>query len=103
MTWFDRVPQAEHVTPAGTPRRWLKSMAIGPDGSLTRLRYETLVRAPLEDTFAFFSNATNLERLSPGWLQFSIVTPTPIVIREGLEIAYRIRLRGVPLTWTSRI
>lgn len=103
MTWFDRVPQAEHATPAGTPRRWLKSMAIRPDGRLTRLRYETLVRAPLEDTFAFFSNATNLERLTPGWLQFSIVTPTPIVMREGLEIAYRIRLRGVPLTWTSRI
>jgi ligand-binding SRPBCC domain-containing protein len=74
-----------------------------PDRHLTRLKYETLVRAPLEATFAFFSDASNLERLTPGWLQFSIVTPLPIVMRAGLEIDYRIRLHGVPLPWTSRI
>jgi ligand-binding SRPBCC domain-containing protein len=62
-----------------------------------------LVAARLEATFAFFSEASNLERLTPGWVQFSIVTPLPIVMRAGLEIDYRIRLRGIPLAWTSRI
>jgi ligand-binding SRPBCC domain-containing protein len=71
--------------------------------NVTRLEYETLVRAPLEAAFAFFSDASNLEWLTPPWVRFSIVTPPPIVMRAGLEIDYRIRLHGVPLAWTSRI
>jgi ligand-binding SRPBCC domain-containing protein len=78
-------------------------MARRPTRDLTRLRFETLVRSPLNVTFAFFSDASNLERLTPGWVQFSIVTPAPIVMRAGLEIDYSIRLHGVPLGWTSRI
>jgi len=70
---------------------------------VTRLKYETLLQAPLDATFAFFSDAANLERLTPGWVRFSIVTPLPIVMRAGLEIDYRIRLRGLRLSWTSRI
>src|SRR6188508_3254990 len=90
-------PQADHVTPAGMRRGWLRSVTGRPDRGVTRLKYETLVDAPLEATFAFFSDASNLERLTPGWVQFSIVTPLPIVMRAGLEIDYRIRLHGVPL------
>ena len=103
MTSIDRVPQAQHVAPAGSGRGWLQSMATRPDRNLTRLTFETLVRAPLEATFAFFSDASNLERLTPGWLRFSIVTPLPVVMRDGVAIDYQIRLHGVPLPWTSRI
>jgi ligand-binding SRPBCC domain-containing protein len=103
MTWVNRGPQADPVTPAGPRRGWLQSMATRPDRNVTRVKYETLVPAPLEATFAFFSDASNLERLTPGWVQFSIVTPLPIVMRAGIEIDYRIRLYGVPLAWTSRI
>jgi ligand-binding SRPBCC domain-containing protein len=103
MTWVVRVPQAEWVTPAGIRRRLLQSTATRPGRNVTRLNYETLVRAPLDATFAFFSDASNLEQLTPEWVQFSIVTPLPIVMRAGLEIDYRIRLHGVPLAWTSRI
>jgi ligand-binding SRPBCC domain-containing protein len=74
-----------------------------PQRNVTCLKYETLVPAQLEATFAFFSDPANLERLTPGWVQFSIVTPLPIVMRAGLEIDYQIRLHGVPLAWTSRI
>ena len=102
-TRADRTLPVEGVTTAGTGRRWLASLPARPDGNLTRLRYETVVRAPLLATFAFFSDAANLERLTPAWVRFSIVTPPPIVMRAGLEIAYRIRLRGVPIPWTSRI
>ena len=103
MTWVDRRPQAEPVTPAGTRRRWLQARPTRPDRHVTRLTSETLVPAPLEATFAFFSDASNLEQLTPGWVQFSILTPPPLVMRAGLEIDYRIRLYGVPLAWTSRI
>lgn len=102
MKRIDRDPQAE-TTPAGARRRWLRSLATRPERHVTRVRFETLVPAPLDTTFAFFADATNLERLTPPWLQFSIVTPPPIVMRAGLEIDYRIRLHGVPLAWTTRI
>lgn len=103
MTRVERGPQAEHGTPAGTRRGWLQSVATRPHRNLTRLTYETLVPAPLEATFAFFADASNLQRLTPQWVQFSIVTPLPIVMRAELEIDYWIRLHGVPLAWTSRI
>ena len=64
---------------------------------------DALVHAPLGDAFGFFANAANLERLTPPWLRFSIRTPMPLVMREGLEIEYRIRLYGVPVRWVSVI
>jgi ligand-binding SRPBCC domain-containing protein len=69
----------------------------------SHLYCETLVPAPLDTTFAFFADASNLQRLTPSWLQFSIRTPVPIVMRAGLEIEYRIRLYGMPILWRSRI
>ena len=46
---------------------------------------------------------TALERLTPPWLNFRIVTPQPIAMCEGTEITYRIVLYGLPIPWTSRI
>jgi ligand-binding SRPBCC domain-containing protein len=67
------------------------------------LHRETVVPASLEETFAFFADATNLERLTPPWLRFAVLTPMPLVMREGLQIDYRIRLYGLPIPWRSRI
>ena len=64
---------------------------------------EQWVAADLERTFAFFSDASNLERITPGFLGFSILTPRPIVMCRGALIRYRLRLFGVPLQWLTRI
>ena len=64
---------------------------------------ETLVTAPLGETFAFFADASNLERLTPPWLRFSIRSAVPVAMRAGLEIEYRIYLYGVPIRWVSAI
>jgi len=67
------------------------------------LNAECLVAARLDEVFDFFSNATNLERLTPPLIRFEVLTPAPITMREGLLIDYKLRIRGVPMRWQSEI
>jgi ligand-binding SRPBCC domain-containing protein len=62
----------------------------------------TLERS-LEDTFALFCDASNLETLTPPELRFEIRTAMPIEMRVGTRIEYRIRLFGVPFSWRTEI
>ncbi len=61
------------------------------------------VPADIDRVFEFFSQAENLERLTPPFLKFRILTPTPVTMRVGTIIDYRLSLRGVPITWQSEI
>tara|TARA_Y100001934_G_C12177303_1_gene689705 strand:- start:184 stop:690 length:507 start_codon:yes stop_codon:yes gene_type:complete len=67
------------------------------------LRAECLLKAPLDEVFSFFGDAGNLQRLTPPWLRFQIQTPLPIDMKPGALIDYRIRLRGIPIRWRTRI
>lgn len=67
------------------------------------LQREIFVRRPLAEVFEFFSRAENLERITPPWMHFRILTPPPIQMREGATIAYALRVRGIPLGWLTEI
>lgn len=67
------------------------------------LQQEILLPRPLEEIFPFFSDAQNLEAITPDWMSFAIVTPKPIEMRMGALIDYKLRVRGIPLRWQSEI
>jgi ligand-binding SRPBCC domain-containing protein len=64
---------------------------------------EVCLPGSVAEIFPFFGNARNLEIITPPWLKFEILTKGPIEMREGALIDYRIRLRGIPLRWQTRI
>jgi ligand-binding SRPBCC domain-containing protein len=64
---------------------------------------EIWINKPVEEVFPFFSEATNLQRLTPPWLHFEILTPAPIKVERGATIDYRLRWHGIPMRWRTEI
>lgn len=58
---------------------------------------------PLETVFAFFSTPHNLEAITPPWLNFKIESQSTEEIVEGTEFEYKLKIRGLPARWRSRI
>ena len=71
--------------------------------AIHELLREQVVPCGPHETFAFFSQARNLQRITPPWLRFEVLTPEPIAMRTGTVIEYRLRLHGIPLRWTALI
>ena len=61
-----------------------------------------VVPVPVEEAFAFFSDARNLELITPPWLRFRIVE-APDVLGVGARLRYRLRLYGIPIRWRTEI
>jgi ligand-binding SRPBCC domain-containing protein len=78
-------------------------LEITPRPGGYRLTSEVRLPAPRDEVFQFFADATQLERLTPPWLKFSVATRAPIQMREGTLIDYKLRVHGIPLRWQSRI
>jgi len=73
-----------------------------PDRS-HRLSRTQLVSQPLDEVFAFFSDSSNLQVLTPAFLGFRFLTPLPIEMHTGARIDYALSLFGLPIRWRTRI
>ncbi|MDZ7331762.1 MAG: SRPBCC family protein [candidate division KSB1 bacterium] len=67
------------------------------------LETKTILNNPIDDIFPFFANAENLDRVTPPWLKFEILTPLPIEMKIGTIVDYRLQLHGIPIRWRSKI
>jgi ligand-binding SRPBCC domain-containing protein len=68
-----------------------------------QLHASTFLPRKIEDVFPFFADAENLSRITPPELHFRIRTPLPVRMAVGTRIGYRLRLFGVPFSWTTLI
>lgn len=68
-----------------------------------RLSARLWLACPIDRVFSFFSQAENLQKLTPPWLNFHILTPEPIEMDVGTTIDYRIKVHGWPIRWRTLI
>jgi hypothetical protein len=66
------------------------------------LERSQVVPVAVDEAFAFFADAWNLEAITPPWLRFRILE-APQTLEWGSLLVYRLWLFGVPISWRSEI
>lgn len=79
-----------------------RSQPEGAGAARYELRTRTVVDAPLEETFAFFSKAANLGLITPPAMGFAIQGAIP-PMAPGARIDYRVRVGLLPVRWRTHI
>ena len=75
------------------------SQSTAPSSTATTASRVIAIAAPSDQLPA----SPNCEAITPPPLRFRITTPGPIEMAVGILIRYRLRLRGVPVSWLTRI
>lgn len=70
---------------------------------ISTLNREQKVAAPLEKIFEFFSEAQNLNRITPPWLNFQVIDQSDWNLKVGSLIHYKLAWHGISLEWITRI
>ena len=87
----------------GDTRRGSVQIHRASNGWGFRLEASQFLPQPREQVFEFFSDAFQLQTLTPPWLHFSVLTPAPILMATGALIDYQLRVHGIPMHWQSCI
>lgn len=64
---------------------------------------EQFLPFPVERVFDFFSDAKNLEKITPKWLNFHIVSVSTPAIQKHTKIEYELKLHKIPMKWLTDI
>jgi len=67
------------------------------------LLLEQWVPRPIDEVFGFFSDAKNLELLTPPHLKFKVLNSSTDSLQAGTLIDYKLQLHGIPFRWQSLI
>jgi len=64
---------------------------------------EQWIPRPPEEVFSFFSDAKNLELITPPWLNFKILDQSSPQIQSGTILNYKLKIHGIPVRWKTEI
>jgi ligand-binding SRPBCC domain-containing protein len=64
---------------------------------------EQVLAKPLPEVFAFFERPENLAVITPPWMNFLLLSSTPVPMAKGTRIDYALRILGLRIRWTSLI
>ncbi len=67
------------------------------------LTTELLLPLDIDNVFAFFSDAHNLEAITPDFLNFKVLTEPGVKVSEGTLLDYQLKLHGFPIRWQTLI
>jgi ligand-binding SRPBCC domain-containing protein len=69
-----------------------------------QLKRQQLVKTDMATCWDFFSSPGNLQKITPKYMGFDVLTEVPEKMYEGLMIEYRVRpLLGIPMNWITEI
>lgn len=69
-----------------------------------QLKRQQLVKTDLTTCWDFFSSPANLQKITPKYMGFDVLTEVPDKMYEGLMIEYQVRpLLGIPMNWITEI
>ena len=69
-----------------------------------QLKRQQLVKTDMATCWDFFSSPGNLQKITPKYMGFDVLTEVPDNMYEGLIIEYRVRpLLSIPMNWITEI
>jgi ligand-binding SRPBCC domain-containing protein len=69
-----------------------------------QLKRQQLVKTDMASCWDFFSSPGNLQKITPKYMGFDVLTDVPDNMYEGLIIEYRVRpLLSIPMNWITEI
>ena len=78
-------------------------MIFTKDDQYYVLKTSQSVPEEIAKVFNFFENPSNLNLITPSWLNFTLLPPVPCTTFENQEIEYKLTLHNIRFKWTSRI
>ncbi|MFN8370306.1 MAG: TIGR01777 family oxidoreductase [Bacteriovoracaceae bacterium] len=69
----------------------------------SRLVNYQFIPQDIKTVFPFFMSETNLEKLTPPYLNFKVLGKSTDTIRSGTIIDYKLHLHGIPINWKTKI
>ena len=97
MAQLDRAPDY------GSGGCRFESCRVYKNMKIYKLQYTHIIDSDIKTVFDFFSNPENLSLITPPKLNFKILTPVPIKMKEGQLIDYTIKILGFNIRWRTII
>nr|WP_321398134.1 TIGR01777 family oxidoreductase [uncultured Desulfobacter sp.] len=63
---------------------------------------KTTILAPVSKVFAWHARAGAIDRLTPPWAPLTLVSRKGKGVDKGVEVTFKIKVFGVPMTWKAR-